>query len=210
MAIKCAVEYRQEFHDDPLRFYGEHADELTAVCVDAFGRPADVLRDEVTERFARTSLVQIIRGDGRVVGFGLYAFVRAGAVELLSVEGRAIAREHQRRGLGVRALQGLLEVTDASMIASVTRSPAIPKLMKHAFYTILPDLSALNPFHPVERHDVREAAECYARYAGADPVNMPPSTLIDILCDGLRAFGHAAQFRHPQINATGRERRRDQ
>ncbi|WP_235039275.1 GNAT family N-acetyltransferase [Kibdelosporangium aridum] len=94
-----------EFHDDPLRFYGVHADELTAVCVDAFSRTADALRDGFAERCARTNLLQVIRSDDRIVGFGLYAFVEAGAIEMLSIEGHAIACEHQRRGLGVRALQ---------------------------------------------------------------------------------------------------------
>ncbi|WP_143447127.1 hypothetical protein [Kibdelosporangium aridum] len=67
----------------------------------------------------------------------------------------------------------MLKVTGASMVAAVTRSPAISKLMKHAFRTVLPDLSDLDPFHLLERHGIRAAAECYARYAGADPADVP-------------------------------------
>jgi hypothetical protein len=92
---------------------------------------------------------------------------------LLSIEGRAIRREHQGQGLGTLALHDILEATGAPMAASVTRNPAVPKLMTRAFHTVLPDLTAPDALHTMQRADVQEATELYASHVGADPADAP-------------------------------------
>jgi hypothetical protein len=45
--------------------------------------------------------------------------------------------------------------------------------MQRAFHTVLPDLRAADPLHPLQRTKVRETMEDYAAHIGAHPDNLP-------------------------------------
>jgi hypothetical protein len=94
---------------------------------------------------------------------------------VLSIEGRAIRPEFQGQGLGSLALHEILQTEkDITAAASVTRNPAVPRLMHKAFYTVSPDLQAEDPLHLVRNDGVlREISEDYSEYVGADPAETP-------------------------------------
>ncbi len=101
--------------------------------------------------------------------------IRSGGVigNLLSIEGRAIRRAHQANGLGMLSLKKLIAEEDYVAMASVTRNPAIIKLMRKAFYTVLPDLTDADPLHPMQDKVVRHLVNVYGRHVGADPRDLP-------------------------------------
>lgn len=94
--------------------------------------------------------------------------------DLLSIEGRAIKREYQGNGIGTVALYDLLDTHDFQAAASVTRNPAIPRLMANGFYTVSPDPEHHDPLHHFKRNDrVKELTEAYAEHIGAKHEDLP-------------------------------------
>lgn len=97
-----------------------------------------------------------------------------GIGDLLSIEGRAIRREYQGNGIGTLALYDLLDTHDVESAASVTRNPAIPRLMTNGFYTVSPDLDNPDPLrHFKSNIRVRELTEVYAEHIGSEPAALP-------------------------------------
>jgi hypothetical protein len=93
---------------------------------------------------------------------------------VLSIEGRAIRSEYQHQGLGTLALYDILDSEDVQAAASVTRNPAVPRLMANGFYTVSPDLNAPQPLHHMMRDArVQHVTEVYARHVGVDPADAP-------------------------------------
>jgi len=101
-----------------------------------------------------------------------YFGVRIG--DLLSIEGRAIHKAFQGRGLGTTALYEVLANTDIFAAASVTRNPAVPKLMSKAFRVVSPDLGAPDPLHAFHSSPlVYDVTDFYAQHIGANPAETP-------------------------------------
>lgn len=93
---------------------------------------------------------------------------------MLSIEGRAIRKDFQGKGLGTLALSDILRLTGAQAAASVTRNPAVLALMRKAFHIVSPDLTADDPLHRVTSHKlVRHLTEVYARHVSADVRDIP-------------------------------------
>ena len=93
---------------------------------------------------------------------------------LLSIEGRAIRPEYQGKGLGTLALSGILKVTNVPAAASVTRNPAVLRLMTTGFQIVSPDMGAGDPLHYFRNDErVQEATEVYGRHVVADPQSLP-------------------------------------
>ncbi len=61
---------------DPTEFYEGHAAELAVVGADAFSQPAEVFARQVSERFDKAEIAQIIRYGRHIVGFALYELMR--------------------------------------------------------------------------------------------------------------------------------------
>jgi hypothetical protein len=95
--------------------------------------------------------------------------------DLVSIEGRAIQRVHQGTGLGTLALHQLLDAhPDIAAAASVTRNPAIPRLMTRGFNVVSPDLGHENPLHHYKNNRLlRHLTEVYGAHVGADPATLP-------------------------------------
>ncbi|HSX34143.1 MAG TPA: hypothetical protein VLF62_00685 [Candidatus Saccharimonadales bacterium] len=93
--------------------------------------------------------------------------------DLLSIEGRAIKREYQGRGLGKTALQQILATEQFDAAASVTRNPAVLKVMQSGFCTVSPDLRAADPLHYMRDPLLRELASVYSAHIGSDPKDAP-------------------------------------
>lgn len=94
--------------------------------------------------------------------------------DLLSIEGRAIKREFQGNGVGKLALHDMIDTYDVHAAASVTRNPAIPRLMANGFHTVSPDLTYHDPLHHFKQNDrIRELTEVYAEHLGANPDGLP-------------------------------------
>lgn len=93
--------------------------------------------------------------------------------DLLSIEGRAIRRAHQAKGLGGLSLKKLLAEEQFDAVASVTRNPAIVRLMRKGFLTVLPDLSDPDPLHHMRDPVVRHLVQTYGRHIGADEASLP-------------------------------------
>jgi hypothetical protein len=63
---------------------------------------------------------------------------------------------------------------DIQAAASVTRNPAVPRLMANGFYTVSPDLEHPNPLHHFKRNRlVRHLTEVYGSHVDADPGELP-------------------------------------
>lgn len=76
---------------------------------------------------------------------------------------------------------------DVQAVASVTRNPAVPRLMGKAFHVVSPDLSAADPLHHYKESAlVRHISEVYAKYVGGDPEVAP--FVYDRYGNGL--YGH--------------------
>lgn len=68
----------------------------------------------------------------------------------------------------------MLDVYDIESAASVTRNPAIPRLMASGFHTVSPDLDSDDPLHHYGRNEkVRALTETYAEHIGASPADLP-------------------------------------
>lgn len=92
---------------------------------------------------------------------------------LLSIEGRAIRREHQALGLGALSLRKLIQEEEFDAVASVTRNPAVLRLMRKHFYTVSPDLSDPDPLHYMNDSVVSHVVDVYGKHIGADPQDLP-------------------------------------
>lgn len=94
---------------------------------------------------------------------------------MLSVEGRAISPAYQGNGLGTLALHDTLQqYDDVRAAASITRNPAIPRLMAKAFHTVSPDLNHPNPLRPFVHDDrIRTLTEMYARHTDTATETLP-------------------------------------
>jgi hypothetical protein len=67
-----------------------------------------------------------------------------------------------------------LDTHDIEAAASVTRNPAIPKLMTSGFYTVSPDLEHHDPLHHFKNNPrMRELTEVYAEHIGAPATDLP-------------------------------------
>ncbi|KOV83935.1 GNAT family N-acetyltransferase [Nocardia sp. NRRL S-836] len=180
---------RIEWLDDPATFFRRHADALAAIGASAFAQPAPVMGHQVADRFAKATLAQILRLDGEIVGFGLFDRLRSG---LWVVEGRAIAPAHQRGGLGTRCFRDFLDTTGANAVATVTRNPAICRMMAAEFRTVLPDLSSDRPLRTLHHSGIATAVRHYAGHLGADVAELPfirnryPGGLYGVRDPGLR------------------------
>lgn len=62
--------------NDPGKFYERHSQELAEAGADAFGQPVDLFQPQVAERFAKSSMAQIMRHGQQIVGFALYNVIR--------------------------------------------------------------------------------------------------------------------------------------
>lgn len=95
--------------------------------------------------------------------------------DILSIEGRAIRPEYQNQGLGSLALKDILQkIPNITAAASVTRNPAVLKLMGKNFRTVSPDLGAVDPLHFVKENDrVQKVSTIYAEHIGADSAQIP-------------------------------------
>jgi len=101
---------------------------------------------------------------------------QSGAVigDLLSIEGRAIRQAYQGNGVGKLALVDLVDTYDIQAAASVTRNPAIPRLMRTAFSIVSPDPANADPLHAYHNNSqVRAFTEVYAEHIGADTATLP-------------------------------------
>lgn len=94
--------------------------------------------------------------------------------DIVSIEGRAIRQEFQGQGLGSLALRHLLK-QDNSIVAaaSVTRNPAVPKVMSKCFAKVAPDLSAIQPLEIYNDPQIKTIMEAYGNYLGISPQNLP-------------------------------------
>ena len=113
--------------------------------------------------------------DNRPVGFGLYKRIETARGLLVSIEGRAIHQDFQKRRLGSIALRELL-VSEPEIVAaaSCTRNPAIPRLMNRYFDKVSPDISHTHPLHLYEDdEDIRYFTEVYGTHVGAAPEDLP-------------------------------------
>ncbi|MBV2357152.1 GNAT family N-acetyltransferase [Streptomyces sp. J2-1] len=163
-----------EWRGDPEEFHRLHAPELARIGADAFGRSVEVMAEEVEKRFGRSFAAQIIHADGRIAGFCLYDRI-PGDSGLWSIEGRATLTAYQGMGLGALALARFLEVTGAETVVSVTRNPAVCRLMARRFTVCLPDLdpAAADPLRPLEHSAVRDAVKRYADHLDAADNPLP-------------------------------------
>lgn len=93
--------------------------------------------------------------------------------DLLSIEGRAIRREYQGHGLGKAALQEILRTEQFDAAASVTRNPAVLKVMQSGFCTVSPDLRAADPLHSMRDPLLQELAQVYSAHIGSNPAEAP-------------------------------------
>jgi len=57
---------------DVLGYYATHAEELTSVGADAFGRQTADFEPHLAERFKKASLLQVVRHKRDVIGYALY------------------------------------------------------------------------------------------------------------------------------------------
>ncbi len=72
------------------------------------------------------------------------------------------------------ALHDIVESDRIEAAASVTRNPAVPRLMASSFYTVSPDLQAADPLHHFKDDGlVRHLTEVYATHVEADPSTLP-------------------------------------
>jgi hypothetical protein len=102
--------------------------------------------------------------------------IRYGVVigDLLSIEGRAIKQAYQGNGIGRLALIDLIGAYDIQAAASVTRNPAIPRLMLNGFKVVSPNPTQPNPLHAYRHNDrVRAFTEVYAEHINAETASLP-------------------------------------
>ncbi|WP_055546861.1 GNAT family N-acetyltransferase [Streptomyces sp. NBRC 110028] len=160
--------------DDPEDFHRKNAPELTWIGADAFGQRYEVMADQVATRFAKAAVGQVIRVDGVLAGFCLYDRL-PGPEGHWAIEGRATRTAYQGMGLGMRAFAGFLDVTRADIVTSVTRNPAVCRLMAHHFEVSLPDLrpSAHDPLWPLKRRGVSDAMRRYADHLDVSHDRLP-------------------------------------
>ncbi|MGZ3146387.1 GNAT family N-acetyltransferase [Lentzea chajnantorensis] len=183
-----------EWPDDPAAFFRRHAEVLAGIGAGAFAQPETVMRHQVADRFAKAALAQILRVDGEIVGFGLFDRLDVPGREqgLWVVEGRAITPAHQRGGLGTRCFREFVDTTGASAVATVTRNPAVCRMMAAEFRTVLPDLTSDRPLRTLHHPGVAMAVRTYAAHLGADGAGLPfirnryPGGLYGVRDPGLR------------------------
>ncbi|KJK42531.1 hypothetical protein UK23_36720 [Lentzea aerocolonigenes] len=183
-----------EWLDDPATFFRRHAEALAAIGASAFAQPAPVMRHQVADRFDKATLAQILRVGGEIVGFGLFDRLDIPEREsgLWIVEGRAIAPAHQRGGLGTRCFREFVDTTGANAVATVTRNPAICRMMAAEFRTVLPDLTSDRPLRTLRDPEVATAVRRYAAHLGIDVAEPPflrnryPGGLYGVRDPGLR------------------------
>ena len=166
---------RIEWLDDPAMFFRRHAEALAGIGASAFAQPVPVMRRQVADRFDKATLAQILRVDGEIVGFGLFDRLDLPGREsgLWIIEGRAIAPAHQRGGLGTRCFREFVDMTGANAVASVTRNPAVCRMMAAEFRTALPDLASDCPLQTLRHPGVAAAVRCYAGHLGAEVAELP-------------------------------------
>ena len=92
---------------------------------------------------------------------------------MLSIEGRAIRREYQGLGLGALSVRKLIQEEDFDAAASVTRNPAVLRLMRKHFYTVSPDLSDPDPLYYMDNLVIGHVVDVYGKHVGADPQDLP-------------------------------------
>jgi hypothetical protein len=93
---------------------------------------------------------------------------------LLTIEGRAIRQDCQGQGLGTLALKQLLANVNVDAVASVTRNPAVPKLMTKVFHIVSPDLSSPDPLHYFKSSRlIQHMTNSYAEHIGAAVEDQP-------------------------------------
>lgn len=93
---------------------------------------------------------------------------------LLSIEGRAIGKDFQHKGLGTLALREILATENVQTAASVTRNPAVPRLMSKAFHIVSPDLEMPDALHHFKHNEhVRELTEIYAKHIDVRAEDVP-------------------------------------
>ncbi|USX55493.1 GNAT family N-acetyltransferase [Lentzea sp. HUAS12] len=180
---------RIEWPDDPAAFFRRHAEVLTGIGATAFAQPEPVMRQQVADRFAKATLAQILRVDGEIVGFGLFNRLEQ---DLWVVEGRAITPAHQRGGLGTRCFREFVDTTGANAVATVTRNPAVCRMMAAEFRTVLPDLASDRPLRTLHHPGIATAVRSCAAHLGADAAGLPfirdryPGGLYGVRDPGLR------------------------
>lgn len=91
----------------------------------------------------------------------------------LSIEGRAIRRDYQALGLGSLSLRELTLEEKFDAVVSVTRNPAVLRLMRRHFYTVSPDLTDPDPLHYMGDPMVSHVVDMYGEHIGADPRDLP-------------------------------------
>ena len=58
-------------------------------------------------------------------------------------------------------------------MASVTRNPAVLRLMRKHFFTVSPDLNDPDPLYHMQDRLIAHLVEVYGRHVGADPKDLP-------------------------------------
>ncbi len=161
--------------DNPADYYDQSPDPLNEIGASAFSQEVSGFGAQVAERFHDADFCQIFSIDEVPVGFGLYKKLSTQAGLLLSIEGRAISREFQGKGLGSTALRELLlSEPEAIAAASCTRNPAIPRLMSRYFTTVSPDIKDTNPLHFYNDNEIiRYLTAVYGEHVNASPADLP-------------------------------------
>lgn len=185
---------RIEWLDDPAAFFRCHAETLAGIGASAFAQPVPAMRHQVADRFDKATLAQILRVDGEIVGFGLFGRIGVPGREsgLWIIEGRAITPAHQGGGLGTRCFREFVDTTGATAVATVTRNPAVCRMMAAEFRTVLPDLTSDRPLQTVHHPGVATAVRRCAGHLGVDVAALPfirnryPGGLYGVRDPGLR------------------------
>lgn len=75
--------------------------------------------------------------------------------------------------MGGLSLKKLLAEEQFDAVASVTRNPAIVRLMGKGFFTVLPDLNDPDPLHHMRDPLIRHLVQAYGAHIGADEASLP-------------------------------------
>lgn len=71
------------------------------------------------------------------------------------------------------ALRQMVATYHFDAAASVTRNPAIPRVMRECFHGVMPDLTAEDPLRHMRDPLFGHLATIYARHIGSDPHDAP-------------------------------------